>query len=166
MPRPKDVEKRADLARRAVEILERDGLTVSAEHLANELGIKRPTLLYHFPTHADIVQAALAELLMEQAAFVAEVVGDYTHPIDRLYARIQAVHTFHEGRERRLLFLSQAIAVTAGKNAADIITGASALFDDARKDMVARVERGIDEGIVHDCDAKALVNLVRELTTK
>ena len=53
-----------DLARRAVDVLERDGLTISTEHLARELDIKRPTLLYHFPTYSHIVQAALAELLM------------------------------------------------------------------------------------------------------
>jgi AcrR family transcriptional regulator len=161
MARPRDVEKSMDLAHRAVEILERDGLTISTEHLARELDIKRPTLLYHFPTYSHIVQAALAELLMEQAAFVETKVAEHEHPIDRMYARLTAVHEFHRGRETRLLFLTQAIAVTAGGRAAEIITGASDLFEGARRDMVDRVERGIEEGIVHRCDAKALVSLLR-----
>ena len=161
MARPRDVEKSMDLARRAVEVLERDGLTISTEHLARELDIKRPTLLYHFPTYSQIVQAALAELLMEQGAFVEKRVNEHEHPIDRMYARLTAVNEFHKGRETRLLFLTQAIAVTAGANAAQIITTASDLFEGARQDMVQRVERGIEEGLVHPCDAKALVSLLR-----
>jgi AcrR family transcriptional regulator len=161
MARPRDIEKSMDLARRAVEVLERDGLTISTEHLARELDIKRPTLLYHFPTYSHIVQAALAELLMEQAAFVEKRVEQHEHPIDRMYARLTAVDEFHRGRETRLLFLTQAIAVTAGGRAAEIITSASDLFEGARRDMVDRIERGIEEGIVHPCDAKALVSLLR-----
>jgi AcrR family transcriptional regulator len=123
--------------------------------------VKRPTLLYHFPTYGHIVQAALAELLMEQATFVEKHVEKHEHPIDRMYARLTAVHEFHRGRETRLLFLTQAIAVTAGGRAAEIITTASDLFEGARQDMVARIERGIGEGIVRPCDAKALVSLLR-----
>ena len=161
MARPRDVEKSKVLARRAVEVLERDGLTVSTEHLARELDVKRPTLLYHFPTYGHIVQAALAELLMEQAAFVEKRVEEHAHPIDRMYARLTAVHDFHRGQETRLLFLTQAIAVTAGGRAAEILATASELFEGARRDMVARIERGIEEGIVQPCDAKALVSLMR-----
>ena len=107
------------------------------------------------------MQAALAELLMEQAAFVEKRVEEHEHPIDRIYARLTAVNDFHEGRETRLLFLTQAIAVTAGARAAEIITSASDLFEGARQEMVTRIERGIEEGIVHPCDAKALVALLR-----
>lgn len=163
MARPKDVEKSRDLALRAVEVLERDGLTVSAEHLARELGIKRPTLLYHFPTHAHVVRLALTELLMEQAEFVAKRVEQHAHPIDRIYARMCAVHDFHRGKELRILFLTQAIAVTAGSSASDILIGASALFDEARREMSERLERGIEEGIVEKHDTKALVNMARAL---
>ena len=161
MGRPRDVEKTRDLALRAAAVLERDGLTISSEHLARELGIKRPTLLYHFPTHGHVVQAALTELLLEQAAFVEARVEKHDHPIDRLYARLRAVHAFHEGRETRLLFLSQAIAVTSGNRVQEIVAGAAALFEGARQDMIARIERGIEEGIVHPVDAKALVSLLR-----
>jgi AcrR family transcriptional regulator len=161
MARPRDFEKAREIARRAVEVLEREGLTISTEHLARALDIKRPTLLYHFPTYSHIVQAALAELLMEQAAFVEKRVEEHEHPIDRIYARLTAVNDFHEGRETRLLFLTQAIAVTAGARAAEIITSASDLFEGARQEMVTRIERGIEEGIVHPCDAKALVALLR-----
>ncbi len=163
MARPRDTEKTRELARRAVAVLERDGLTISTEHLARELGLKRPTLLYHFPTHGHIVELALAELLFEQGAHVALRVEAESHPIDRLYARLCAISEFHTGREGRVLFLTQAIAVTGGKRVGEILATASALFDAARRDMVERIERGIEDGIVHPCDAPALVSLLRSI---
>jgi AcrR family transcriptional regulator len=163
MARPRDTEKTRDLALRAAAVLEREGLTISTEQLARELGLKRPTLLYHFPTHGHIVEAALTELLLEQATHVERRVNAHAHPIDRLYARLCAILEFHHGREARVLFLTQAIAVTGGKRVGQILQTAAALFDATRRDMVARVEQGIDEGIVHPCDAKALVSLLRAL---
>lgn len=163
MARPREFEKTRELALRAAAVLEREGLTISTEQLARELGLKRPTLLYHFPTHGHIVELALADLLMEQAAHVERRVEAETHPIDRLQARLLAVHEFHEGREGRLLFLTQAIAVTGGKRVGEIVAAASGLFEAARRDMVERVERGIAEGLVVPCDAKALVSLLRSV---
>jgi AcrR family transcriptional regulator len=163
MARPRDIEKTRELALRAVAVLERDGLTISAEHLARELGLKRPTLLYHFPTHGHIVELALAELLLEQAAHVSVRVEAKTHPIDRLYARLLAIDEFHVGREGRLLFLTQAVALTGGRRVGEILAAASGLFDAARQDMVDRVVRGVEEGIVHPCDAVALVALLRSI---
>lgn len=163
MARPRDTEKTRDLALRAAAVLEREGLTISAEQLARELGLKRPTLLYHFPTHSHIIEAALTDLLLAQTAHVERCVNAHTHPIDRLYARLCAILEFHHGREARLVFLTQAIAVTGGQRVGEILQTAAALFDGARRDMIARVEKGIEEGIVHPCDAKALVSLLRAL---
>jgi AcrR family transcriptional regulator len=163
MARPRDTEKTRELALRAAAVLEREGLTISTEQLARELDLKRPTLLYHFPTHGHIIELALTDLLLEQAAHVERRVSAHTHPIDRLYARLCAILEFHHGRETRLLFLTQAIAVTGGKRVGEILVAAAALFDAARRDMVERIEKGIEEGIVHPCDAKALVSLLRAL---
>ena len=161
MARPRDTEKTRELALRAAAVLEREGLTISTEHLAKEVGLKRPTFLYHFPTHGHVVEMALTDLLLEQALHVERRVNKHTHPIDRLYARLRAIHEFHQGREARVLFLSQAIAVTGGKRVADILTMASSLFDASRREMVERIEQGQKDGIVHPCDPKALVALLR-----
>ncbi|MBL8608601.1 MAG: TetR/AcrR family transcriptional regulator [Myxococcales bacterium] len=161
MARPRDVERSRDLALRAAVVLEREGVTLPAEQLARALGVKRPTLLYHFPTYASIVEVALAELLAEQALFVAERVERHEHPVDRLFARVSSILEFHRGKESRILFLTQAIAVTGGARTLAILQGAAAVFDEARRDMVARVERGIASGVVRPCDARALVSLVR-----
>ncbi len=161
MARPRDPEKTRDLALRAAAVLEAEGVGLATEQLARRLGVKRPTLLYHLPTYARIVELTLAELLTEQAAFVAAEVERHEHPIDRIDARIRAVHAFHRGREGRLLFLTQAVAVTGGSRALDILRAAASFFEESRADMVRRVEEGIAAGVVEPCDAHALIGLAR-----
>jgi AcrR family transcriptional regulator len=161
MARPRDTEKRRELAQRAAAVLEEKGLSISTEQLARELDVNRTTLLYHFPSYAEIIHTVLAELLAEQAAFVEAKVAEHTHPIDRLYARVRAAHAFHHGRERRILFLSQAVAVTAGASVTDIVRDAADLFAPGRRALVEGLERGIEEGTVAPCDAAAVVALVR-----
>jgi AcrR family transcriptional regulator len=161
MARPRETDKRRGLAERAAAVLEASGLSISAEQLARELGINRTTLLYHFPSYAQIIQSVLGDLLTAQGAFVEERVGRHAHPIDRLYARVCAIHEFQRGKERRILFLSQAVAVTGGPHVAEIVRSAAELFAPDRRALVEGIERGIKEGTVEPCDAEALVALVR-----
>lgn len=163
MARPREDHKRADLAARAVAVLEKEGLAISTEQLARAVGVKRPTLLYHFPTYTHAIETVLVSLLAEQMAFVASRVEKHEHPIDRLYARLLAVAEFHRGREARILFLSQSIAALGGSHAVEIMKRASDFFELDRKAMVARVEAGIEAGIVHPCDARGLIALLRAL---
>ena len=161
MGRPPDPERRRELARRAVEVLEREGLGLSTARLAAALGVKRPTLLYHFPGHSQLVEAALEDLLTEQAVFVLERVNRHTHPIDRLYAQLCAVHAFHHEREGRIVFLTQAIAATAGPRLGEILATGNGVFEPHRRAVVAALRRGIADGTVAPCDPEALVALVR-----
>lgn len=163
MPRAPDHEKRLDLARRAVAVLEREGLGLSTERLAAALGVKRPTLLYHFPTVGHLVEAVLVELLSQQAMYVMAEVERHTHPIDRLYAQLRAVHAFHDGREARLVFLTQAIAASGGARVPEILARGTQVFEAFRQAAAARVREGIRAGIVAPCDPDALVVTVRAL---
>lgn len=164
MARPQEHDKRLELARRATEVLAREGIGIPAARLAEALDIKRPTLLYHFPTYSHIVEAALESLLVEQAAYVVPKIEARAHPIDRLVAQIRAVHAFHEGSEARIVFLTQAIAATAGERMADIIDVGNRVFEVHRRASVERLERGIAEGVVRPCDPEAVVALVRAVT--
>ena len=56
MARPAEPEKRLEIARDAVAVLARLGLGTPMSRLADELGVKRPTLHYHFPTRGHIVE--------------------------------------------------------------------------------------------------------------
>jgi TetR/AcrR family transcriptional regulator len=160
MARPAEPEKRHELARRAVDVFARRGFDAPMSRIADDLGVKRPTLLYHFPTRARIVETALQDLLVEQAAFVLARIEEHEHPIDRLYAQVRAVHEFHHGREGRILLLTQAVAASGGRMA-EIIDIGNRVFEAHRRAAADRIREGIREGTVAPCDADALVSLVR-----
>lgn len=164
MARLPEPEKRRELARRAVAVLAREGLEVTMSRLAEALEVKRPTLLYHFPTRSHIVEVALEDLLSEQAAFVLARIAEHTHPIDRLYAQLRAVHEFHRGHEERIVFLSQAIATSAGPRMHEIIDVGNRVFEPYRRAAADRIRQGIRDGIVRPCDPDALIALVRAVT--
>ncbi|MBI4951866.1 MAG: TetR family transcriptional regulator [Myxococcales bacterium] len=164
MARPPEPDKKRDLARRAVAVLEKEGLELSVARLAAALGVKRPTLLYHFPTYGHLVEAALEELLREQAAFVLARIAEHEHPIDRLYAQLRAVHAFHHGREARIVFLTQAIAASAGARVAAIFALGNQVFEAHRRAAAERLRAGIAAGTVRPCDPDALVALLRAVT--
>lgn len=163
MARPSEPEKRLEMARDAVGVLARLGLGTSMSRLADELGVKRPTLHYHFPTRGHIVETALEELLTEQARYVMERVNRHEHPIDRLFAQLCAVHEFHHGREERIVFLSQAIAAS-GERMSEIIEVGNRVFESQRRAAVKLLEDGMADGSVAPCDAEALVSVIRALT--
>ena len=163
MARPSEPEKRLEMARDAVGVLARLGLGTPMSRLAEELGVKRPTLHYHFPTRGHIFETALEELLTEQALFVMERVNRHEHPIDRLFEQICAVHAFHHGREERIVFLSQAIAAS-GERMSEIIEVGNRVFEAQRRAAVKLLEDGMADGSVVSCDPEALISVIRALT--
>ncbi len=162
MARPSEPEKRLELARQAVDVLARLGLDLPMARLADELGVKRPSLLYHFPTRGHIFETALQDLLVQQAAYVLARVEEHEHPIDRLFAQVRAVHSFHHGREARIMLLSQAIA-SSGERVAEIIDIGNRVFEAHRRAAADRIREGIRQGVVAPCDAEALVSLIRSV---
>jgi AcrR family transcriptional regulator len=166
MARPRDDSRRRELAERACEVLAREGLGISAERLALALQIKRPTLLYYFPTYGDILECALLALLAEQGAFVAGRVDRETHPLRKLFARMVAIHEFHtlDGRRGdRALFLTQGIALQRGERVRDLLRAGSDFFEGERRALAEQIRAGIREGTVRPCDAEALVAMARTL---
>ncbi len=151
------------MARDAVAVLAKLGMGTPMKRLAEELGMKRPTLHYHFPTRGHIVETALEELLTEQAAYVMERVNQHEHPLDRLFAQICAVHAFHHGREERIVFLSQAIAAS-GERMKEIIDVGNRVFEAQRRAAVELLKAGIVDGRVARCDPEAVVSVIRALT--
>lgn len=164
MARPTDHNKHRSLAKRAVEVLQRRGVQISMAELARELEVKRPTLLYHFASLSHLVEFALEELLVEQMQFVLAQVANHEHPVDRIYAQLRAVHAFHDGNEARIVFLSQAIATSAGERMDNIIEVGNRVFLAGREAAAERLRQGIREGSVQACDVDALMVLLRGLT--
>lgn len=164
MARPPEPQKRRELARQAVAVLAAEGLDISMRRLADALEMKRPTLLYHFPSKAHIAESALEDLLSEQALFVLQRMAEHAHPIDRLYAQMRAIHEFHRGREGRLIFLAQAIAAGGSSRMAEIIDVGNRVFAMHREAAAGLVRRGIAEGTVRECDVDALLATMRAMT--
>lgn len=163
MSRPLEHDKRRELARRAVAVMERQGVDVPIAQLADALGIKRPTLLYHFPTRSHIVETALEDLLGEQASFVLARMAEHTHPIAQLHAQLRAVHEFHHGRESRIVFLTQAMATAPRERLDAVIDVGNRVFEPYRRAMGDRIRAGIRDGTVAPCDPEALIALVRSM---
>lgn len=164
MGRPAEPEKRLELARRAVAVLQREGLDVPMSRLATVLEVKRPTLLYHFPTKGHIVEVALEDLLREQMMFVLPRIVDVEHPIDRLFAQLCAMHAFQQGQEARMLFLSQAIAANGGERMTELIQIGNTVFAPYREAARAMLAEGVKQGTVRPCDPDAVMASVRALT--
>ncbi|MFK7999380.1 MAG: TetR/AcrR family transcriptional regulator [Polyangiales bacterium] len=164
MARPQNHKKRHDLAQRAVLVLQREGLDLSMSRLAAALEIKRPTLLYHFATRAEIVETALEQSLIEQATYVIGEVEKFAHPIDRMYAQLRAVHAFHDGQDERLAFLTQAIAVSGKERLDELIRIGNRVFDARRNETAARLREGMKRGVVGPCDPDVLIAAMRALS--
>lgn len=164
MARPPDPEKRHDLARRAVLVLQTEGLDISMSRLAEALEVKRPTLLYHFASRAEIVETALEQSLLQQGAFVMAHVEKHQHPIDRMYAQLRAIHAFHEGQNERLAFLTQAIAVSGKERLDELIQLGNRVFDARRQETASRLREGMKRGVVGDCDPDVLIATLRALS--
>jgi AcrR family transcriptional regulator len=163
MARTLQIEKRRDLARKAMEILRREGLEMSMTALAASLGLKRPTLLYYFPDRASIVEIALEATLAEQVMFVVSEMGKVQHPVDRLYAQVCSVHRFHRGREERIIFLIQALATASKERTDRILTIGNQAFEMHRLKLARDIETAIANGTMHSCDPQALIQLVRSV---
>ena len=164
MARPTDTQRRLDLALRSVEVLERVGLGMPTEQLALAVGLKRPTFVYYFPTHGHVIEAALVALFTEQAMAVLPAIEAHSHPIDRVFAQMRAVHAFHHGRESRVVFLTQAVATIGGARGSEIVARGAAVFAAHRRAAAERVREGISAGEVMPCDPDALVATMRALT--
>ena len=163
MARTVQKEKRKELAAKAMEVLRVEGVECSMTALAEALKIKRPTLLYYFPDKASIVELALEATLAEQVQFTVGEMAKHRHPIDRLYAQVRSVHGFHKGREKRIIFLIQALA-TAGKERTDqIMRIGNQAFEMHRIALAAEIRHAIAEGTMKPCDPQALIQLVRSV---
>ena len=163
MARNVQIEKRKELAAKAMDVLRVEGLECSMTALAEALGLKRPTLLYYFPDKASIVELALETTLAEQVQFTVGEMAKHRHPVDRLYAQVRSVHAFHKGREERIIFLIQALA-TAGKERTDqILRIGNQAFEMHRIALAAEIKYAIAQGTMHPCDPQALIQLVRSV---
>src|SRR6266436_1527406 len=98
MSRRPDLERRAQLARAAFEVLRARGVQTSMRELAEALGVKRPTLYFYFPDLGAVFESVLDETYRALADAVVARTRAVDHPLDRLRAVVDATIAFHRDR--------------------------------------------------------------------
>src|SRR5580765_6740036 len=159
MPRRPDLERRAELARAAFEVLRTRGMQTSMRELADALGVKRPTLYFYFPDLGAVFETVLDETYAALGAYVLARVKDLPHPLDRLRGVVEATLAFHRERPQLIAALFQLWAVGGRDPQAMVVRGRKSLAA-ARDALVADLRAGIARREVEKCDPERVVDLV------
>lgn len=160
MPRKVDIARRRDIALRAFEVIKTRGVyRTSMSDIAGELGMKRPTLYWYFKDFGEIFDAVVSDTDRELEAFVISRLAGVDHPIDTLEALIEAANDFFTRFRDRTVVLFQLWVVTGEAARERIERRSRELIAPVRRELVARLTRGIDDGLVAPCDPEMVVDL-------
>jgi AcrR family transcriptional regulator len=159
MPRRPDLQRRAELAAAAFEVLRARGVQTSMRELADALGVKRPTLYFYFPDVGAVFETVLEQMYREVTQFVGERVKAAAHPLDRLRAVLDATIEFHRRRPQLIGGLLQLWSV-GGRDFASLIERERRIVLASRDALVADVSAGIARKEVLPCDPERVVDLV------
>ncbi|OBH61885.1 TetR family transcriptional regulator, partial [Mycobacterium colombiense] len=99
-PRSDTRERIQEVAREL--FLRRGVQRTSLQDIANELGITKPALYYHFPSREDLVRSILVPLIDEGERFVAEHEGRRHNDVREL---LEGYFDFHYRHRRDLVLL-------------------------------------------------------------
>lgn len=164
MARTPDLEKRAELARRAfAHIREIGGARTTMAGLARALEIKRSTLYWYYPDLASIFAEVLGQMLRAQDDYVADVVDFDVHPIDFILSYIKAVHDFWDGREEDLVFMFQFWAAGDTTSPNQTLDQLRANYQPRRAVARDLLAQGIDAGLVRPCDPDVVIGVLGAL---
>lgn len=159
MPRPPDLERRAQLARAAFDVLRTRGMQTSMRELAEALGVKRPTLYFYFPDLGAVFETVLDQTYQKLAETVVASTRGLTHPLDRLRAIVDATLAFHRERPQLIGGLFQLWAV-GGRDFTTVLDRERRIVVAARDALVADLRGGIARKEVRPCDPARIVELV------
>lgn len=159
MPRPPDLQRRAQLARAAFDVLRARGMQTSMRELAEALGVKRPTLYFYFPDLGAVFETVLDQMYQALAEAVVARTRQVDHPLDRLRAVVDATLAFHRERPQLIGGLFQLWAV-GGRDFTTVLDRERRIVVAARDALVADLRAGIARKDVKPCDPARTVDLV------
>lgn len=159
MPRRPDLNRRAELARAAFEVLRTRGVQTSMSELADALGVKRPTLYFYFPDVGAVFESVLEQTYQAHAELVLNRMRSITHPLDRLQAMIDVTIAFHRERPQLIGGLFQLWAM-GGRDVASVIERGRRALTVARDLLVTDLRAGVGRKEVLPCDPERVVDLV------
>ena len=165
MPRRPDMNRRAEIADRALQVvLERGVHKTTMSDIARALEMKRPALYWYFSDLGAVFEAALGSLQQQVLRYVVDRVAQESHPIDQLYVALAAVVEFYQDKRALLIGLFQLWAVTSTHGDPEsAIAQERELVEAPRGFLIALVAQGIAEGQVRPCVPEALVDTVLTL---
>jgi AcrR family transcriptional regulator len=159
MGRTVDKERRAELARRALEVLRQRGIgRTTMSELAEALGVKRPTLYFYFRDLTGLLHAAIEDVYRGWLAHVVARVNGISHPVEALGELARATVEYNRGRRDLVILLFQLWAA-GDADPEELLARSRAVSDPLRAELVARLKAGIEKKLVAKCDPERIVEL-------
>lgn len=159
MARSVDKERRAELARRAIEVLRERGIgRTTMSELAEALGVKRPTLYFYFRDLTGLLHAAIEDVYRGWFAHVTARVSGISHPVEALGELARATVEYNRGRRDLVILLFQLWAA-GNSDPEELFARSRAVADPLRAELVARLRAGIEKKLVAKCDPERIVEL-------
>ncbi len=161
MSRKPDVARRREIAARAFEASRERGVhRTSRSDIAAALEMKRPTLYWYFKDLDEIFAAVINRADERWGAFVAARLTGVSHPIDYLETFLTASADFYRGRRDHAIALFQLWAASAAEKPERILERSRDYIEPMRAGLIDRLNRGIADGLVIECDAEAVVDVI------
>ena len=159
MGRTVDKERRAELARRALEVLRQRGIgRTTMSELAEALGVKRPTLYFYFRDLTGLLHAVIEDVYRGWLLHVTARLNGINHPIEALHELARATVEYNRGRRDLVLLLFQLWAA-GDADPEELLARSRAVSDPLRAELVARLRAGIEKKVVARCDPERIVEL-------
>ena len=160
MARRLDIARRAELAAKAVKVLEARGVQrCTMSDLAAALGIKRPTLYFYFRDLGAVFDVVFEDTQRRYLEHVARKLDGIAHPIDQLAALARATAEFQAGQRDLVVLLFQLWAI-GGSDPERVLARGRELLEPTRQLLIARITSGVAAGQVTACEPQKLVDLV------
>lgn len=159
--RPTVRQARGDATRRQIlDVAERifadiGYATARLDHVAETVGIRRPSILYYFPGKQQLYDEVEADIFASMHAFVLNRTDGITDPMERLLALLDAWLDFLVSRPTAARIIQRLIADSAAYGNNPVRFSESAL-----EDIESVVTAGVASGQFQPVSAMVLLNTV------
>ena len=153
MPRGDGPERRTTIVEEAIRQFGREGYKgASLDSIATEVGVRKQTLLYYFPTKDALLEACLAAAGERLAREIAAALADKESYWDRAEAVIHAVFGLAAGWPEFPMFVREAARL--GPDAFDRF---ASVLDPMRQRAIDFLQAGMDLGEIRKQDPAMLL---------
>jgi TetR/AcrR family transcriptional regulator len=153
MPRTGGAERRSTLVEEAIRRFGRDGYQgTSIEAIASEVGVRKQTLLYYFPTKEALLQTCLTAAGERLAEVIARSLDGMDAAEDRAQAVIHAVFALAEEWPEFPMFIRE-----AGRVGPDAFERFAGVLEPMRLRAIEFLQAGMDNGQIRKQDPAFLL---------